>query len=177
MKMYKKSDLTIIDGMLVTPAGDIVMPDRSIVEQANELETKLQMASYLSAQPEATPAPSLDGFKRTSVNDKVSDLFKVSTPLMDMKAKESLLIMDEIDDIVAAGRANDMLASYSELASFASVDYVVDTGNGSVMQFDTPTIGSVLDLTIEKLSEVIACVCGMEPCGSDEEDDEDVESE
>jgi hypothetical protein len=85
--------------------------------------------------------------------------------------------MDEIDDIVAADRANGMLASYSELASFASVDYVVDTGNGPVMQFDTPTIGSVLDLTIEKLSEVIACVCGMEPCGSDEEDDEDVESE
>jgi hypothetical protein len=161
MKMYKKSILSLIDGMLVSPDGDIVGVDPAIVSQANKLETLFQQGKYLMAQPEATPAPSLDGFERKSAFDISESKFDVSTPVLDAKAEETMALMDELDDMATASKANDMIEEFRELISFAMADYVVDCGTPVCLRFDTPTIGSVLELTPKDVSNVVALVNGM----------------
>lgn len=161
MKMYKKSDLKLVNGLLVTEGGDVVMPDTCVVTQANELETLWQKAEYLAKQPSAQPMPSLDGFKRKSAND-ADALFTVTTPLMDKKAGEAIAIMDELDDMATCEKANALLAEFSELLRFVREDVVLDCGGSVPYLFDTPSLGSVLELTEQDLVDVIAEACGME---------------
>lgn len=161
MKMYKKSVLSLIDGMLVSPDGDIVSVDSAIVSQANKLETLLQQGKYLMAQPEATPAPSLDGFERKSAFDISESKFDVSTPILDAKAEETMALMDELDDMATASKANEMIEEFRELISFAKADYVIDCGTPVCLRFDTPTIGSILELTTKDVSDVVALVNGL----------------
>ena len=161
MKMYKKSTLSLIDGMLVSPDGDVVSVDSAIVSQANKLETLFQQGKYLMAQPEATPAPSLDGFERKSAFDISEAKFDVSTPILDAKAEETMALMDELDDMATASKANEMIEEFRELISFTMADYVFDCGTPVCLRFDTPTIGSVLELTPKDVSNVVALVNGM----------------
>lgn len=160
MKMYKKSDLNLTNGLLVSKDGDIVLPDIRIVDQANRLETMAQQSAYLMAQPEAMPMPSLDGFKRVSIKDNDGVKFTATTPLMDQKAKEAMAIMDELDDMATVEQANNMLHEFAALLEFVGNDFVVDCGN-ELYCFDTPVIGSVLDLTKDDIVNVVAYVCGM----------------
>lgn len=159
MKMYKKSELTINHGLLVSNDGDIVLPDSRIVDQANELETIAQQAEYLGRQPEATPMPTLDGFERMSIKDS-GVKFNAITPLMDKKSEEAMKLMNELDDIATVDKANEMLAHFDALLDFINQDFVVDCGD-ALYCFDTPTLGSVLELTKDDVANVIAKVCGM----------------
>lgn len=160
MKMYKKSDLTLNHGMLVSKDGDIVLPDPLIVGQANQLETLVQKAAYLMAQPEATPMPSLDGFERKSIKDSDSRKFKVTTPTIDSKVDEAMRIMDELDDAKVADKANSMLDDFGSFVDFVTQDFVVDCGS-QLCLFDTPMMGDVLKLTEADVVNAIAYVCGM----------------
>lgn len=160
MKMYKKSDLTLTNGLLVSKDGDIILPSISIVDQANHLETLAQQSAYLMTQPEATPMPSLDGFKRVSIKDNDGVKFTATTPLMDQKTEEAMAIMDELDDLATVKQANNMLHEFAALLEFVGNDFVVDCGN-ELYCFDTPMIGSVLDLTKDDIVSVVASACGM----------------
>lgn len=164
MKMYKKSDLSIIDGMLVSDTtGDIIIPDVRIVKQANLLEDIKQKASYLSAQPAATKAPSLDGFERLSIKDKVIEgaKFEATTPLMDIEAAKTMKLMEELDDMMVVDKANEFLGNFTDLLSFVNNDFVVDCGGDKIIPFDTPTLGSVLELKQKDITEVIAMASGL----------------
>lgn len=172
MKMYKKSDLTLIDGMLVCEeSGDIIMPDRNIVRQANELETLKQKTEYLAAQPDATPMPSLDGFERKS-DSNVSIDFTARTPMLDMEVLKSMKLMSELDDMNTVERANELLKDYKELAEFLEADYVVDS-EIRVDKFDTPTLGSILEMKVSDLIDVVAAACGMDKDGMSIKDEDD----
>lgn len=170
MKMYKKSDLTLNHGLLVTKDGDIVLPDPRIVWQANKLETKVQKAAYLMAQPEATPMPSLDGFERRSINDSESRKFTVDTPVMDANTEEAMKLMNEIDDMTKADQANIMLDDFKSLLDFVTQDFVIDCGD-QLYKFDTPMLGDVLKLDETDVVNAIAYVCGM----TTEKDDDEPE--
>ena len=178
MKMYKKSNLSLINGMLVSESGDIVMPDRRIVDQANKLETIIQQTFYLEDQPQAMPMPSLKGFKRESIND-IENHFIATTPLLDDKIAEAMNLMDEIDDINIVNKANQMMADFGMLVDFVSNDYVIDCGGDMALQFDTPRMGDVLKLTKEDITVFIAHICGLcdedlcDNCPADDKDDKD----
>lgn len=164
MKMYKKSDLSLVNGMLVCEStGDIVIPDPHIVEQANSLETLAQKTSYLAAQPTATPMPSLDGFERLSIKDKLvkGAQFEATTPLLDIEAAKTMKMMDELDDMHIVEAANMMLTKFTDLLSFVNSDFVVDTGNTVVIPFDMPTLGNVLELKQKDITKVIAYASGL----------------
>lgn len=163
MKLYKKSDLAINRGLLVSKDGDIVIPDITVVDQANRLETLLQQAEYMRKQPGATPMPSLDGFERVSIKDSTVK-FTATTPTMDMKAAEAMQIMDEIDDMVTVERANNMVHEFDALIEFVDQESVIDCGS-ELYFFDTPLLGSVLRLTKEDVVDAIAFICGMEKDG------------
>lgn len=172
MKMYKKDQLTLVNGIITNEAGDIIVPDHRIVTLANELETLAQKTAYLAKQPSATPMPTLDGFERESIKDG-GVRFKASTPCLDWKVAEAEALMDEIDDVTNVGKANEMLEDFKPLVQFAKDDFVIDCGDGGYLPcFDMPTLGSVLKLTVEDITNVIADVCGLE-IDSYDEDDED----
>lgn len=160
MKMYKKSDVMLNHGLLVSKDGDIILPNYLIVQQANSLETLVQKAAYLSTQPKATPAPSLDGFERVSIDDSKSRKFEVFTPTMDAKADEAMKLMDELDDVATANAANAMLDDFKEFLDFVTQDFVIDCGD-QLYKFDTPTLGNVLDLTEADVIDAVAYACGM----------------
>ena len=160
-KIIKKSELTLVDGMLVK-GDDVIGIEPSIIHQANMLETLAQKTAYLSAQPDYSPVPSLDGFEREYEADKLCQ-FTAATPLLDSKVKEAMDIMDEIDDVTTVEQANDMLENYRELYEFCSVDYVVgNLDKPNVIKFDMPTLGNPLCLTTFDIEHIIAAACGME---------------
>ena len=160
MKMYKKSDLTIVDGLLVDGnSGNIIAPNIWIVNQANRLETLKQQVEYLKAQPTAQPAPSLKGFER--VTDRETLTFVTDTPAIDAKVDEAMAIMDEIDDMHSVEHANAMAEEFAELIEFVSHDYVIDC-EAMAKRFDTPTLGNILELTKIDVANIIAAVCGMD---------------
>lgn len=169
MKMYRKSDLHTIQGLIVTIDDDIVMPSIDIIEQANELETLLQQAIYLSDQPEATPEPSLDGFVRRT--NKVQGGFTARTPVLDSKVEEAMALMDEIDGMAAADAANQMHEKFDKLIQFVASDFVIDCGS-TVMEFDTPVLGNVLELTIKDVVSAIGTICGVPDIKFHKDDDD-----
>ncbi len=178
MKMYKKSELSLVNGMLVAESGDIVVPSITIIEEANALETYLQKTMYLQAQPIAMPAPSLDGFQRKSIKDGSRVKFHAKTPMMDDKAKEAIDLMDELDDVVKVERANSMATEFQTLVEFAQNDFVIDCGgDGTLYFFDTPTLGNPLELTVDDVIDAIALVCEMVPEGLKRIDKEEPEEE
>ena len=172
MKMYKKSELTLNHGMLVTKDGDIVLPGSDIVAQANALETLFQKFEYLDDQPEATPAPTLDGFVRKSERSKPT--FEPSTPTLDRQAHEAMAMMNELDRVEKFAKANCALHEFEALLDFAANDFVVDCGDELAM-FDTPMMGSILELTPKDVADVIALTCGLEVGELIPEDEEPVE--
>ena len=161
MKMYKKSDLELIDGMLVSESGDVVAVNPEVVRQANELETLYQKSKYVAIQPAATPAPSLDGFSRVSEHDTEHG-FTAVTPTLDAKVEEAMKIMDEIDDANSAEQANNMLKEFTHLLKFTKSDNVINYGSGVHLEiFDMPAIGSILELTEEDVVKIVAFACGL----------------
>lgn len=178
MKMYKKSNLSLTNGMLVSAFGDIIIPDARVVKQANALETIAQKARFLAAQPEATPMPSLDGFKRESIKDElIKDVkFEAKTPALNFEAARAMTLMDELDDVEITNKANAMLDKFTELLAFAKNDFVIDCGGSDVIPFDTPTLGSILKLTQQDIIDAIAMVSGLEKM-RDEPDCENCDDE
>ena len=179
MKLYKKSDLSINNGLLVSKDGDIVLPDIKIVNQANELELLIQQYAYLADQPEATPMPSLDGFERASIKDGIKGWFSVKTPTLDKKFDEAMAIMDEIDGQAKAERANKMLDAFADLIEFVEGDSVIDCGN-ELYCFDTPVLGNVLELTKDDILDYIAGLNdfdGIHKVDDDDDKDEDKDNQ
>lgn len=161
MKIYKKSELKLTNGLLVTKKGDVVTVDERIVEQANDLETLLQKTEYLAAQPSASPMPSLAGFERKRFDDNGNLYFSTVTPALDAKAEEAMAIMGEIDNMTTAEQANRMIDMFADLIRFADSDTVIDCEAECVDPFDMPTLGSILELTHEDIVGVIAFANGM----------------
>ena len=166
MKMYKKSDLTLVNGMFVDKDMNVIAVSPYIVHEANDLETLAQKTDYLMAQPPASPMPTLDGFERQSSKD-TGIKFNTTTPVMDAKMQEAMDLMDELDDVALVDKANAMLDDFKHLIEFAKNDYVVSEDGifGCTNPFDMPTLGSILELTPEDICSVVAFAAGMKPEG------------
>ena len=171
MKAYSKNDLVYKNGLLLTSDGDVVAVDNAIVDMANELETRLQKANYIMAQPEAVAAPTLDGFTRKSEIQITP--FTCETPLMDKRVEEAKKLMDEIDDVAMTNTLNDQLRNYSDLVIFIKEDMVIDAERETPHRFDVPTMGNPLEWTEDDLFKFIAITNGCSVVGGEE----DVQSE
>ncbi len=155
MKLYKKEDLVLKNGYLVTAGGnEVIVVDPAAVCQANRLETLYQKAAYLAEQPEATPIPSLDGFERESSHDVPK--FVCETPLNDAEVEHSIALMDEIDRAQVTQHMNEMLESMTELVEFVKSDEVVELEGLAPSQFDTPRLGDPLEWDLDFLMSRVA---------------------
>lgn len=172
MKMYKKSELKLVDGLLLAKDGTVVTPVGDVVHQANELDTMVQKAIYLHAQPEATPMPSLDGFERVS-NFDMKYALTADTPTLDKRAEEAVQLMDELDDLKRVKEVNKFLEEYSELVRFAEAEQVVCSEADAPEVFDTPTLGNPLDLTPELILKSVGIIYGIATVSDRFAEDED----
>lgn len=154
MKMYEKNELHYVNGLLVSDDGSVVAIDNAIVDMANELETRIQQADYLRAQPQAVATPTLVGFERKSEKDITP--FICETPVMDARAEQSMKIMEEIDNITMTDRMNEQLKELSDLVVFAKEPTVFSAEQQVPHRFDVPTMGDPLSWTEDKICEFIA---------------------
>lgn len=172
MKMYKKSEMSLVDGLLLAEDGTVVAPVGNVIRQANELDTLVQKAIYLQQQPEATPMPSLDGFERAS-NFKVRCGLSVDTPILDKHAEEALQLMDELDDCKRVDEVNTFLEKYADLISFADSEQVVCSEATTPEKFDTPVLGNPLKLTPELIVKSVGIIHGIVAVSDKFEDNDD----
>lgn len=172
MKLYDKKELTFRKGMLVTKDGDALRVVDDIVAQANALEDAVQERMYLEGQPEATPAPSLDGFERKSIAVKKIRV-KCSTPLLDKKVEETKAFMDELDSVSHAEKLEDIANTFIALIKFADDDCVLADVCGDPSVFDTPMLGNPLEYTSEDVLAFIALSIGVGATNGTEISEED----
>lgn len=151
-KMYSKIDVTFSNGYIVGENSNVVcLPDK-VAEQLNELEEIFQKAEYLKAQDPASPMPSLDGFKRKSINKTIE--IEASTPTIDAKVAESIQIRDELRKVDNAETMNKIIGEYSEVFHFVQSNTFVE--GSKVVLIDTPTLGNPLDIKVEDLLDKLA---------------------
>lgn len=150
-KIYRKTQLSFVNGYIVDGSDNVVALPYKVAEQLNDLEEKIQLAAYMEEQGEARPAPSADGFVRRSAFTK--PVIEVETPHLDAELKRSLGILEDLRAKDHASKANAMIESFTELFDFVSGDSFVE-GN-QIVRTDTPTIGNPLDVTIDRLLELI----------------------
>lgn len=160
MKIYNKAKLHVVDGFITTKKGKIVGVNKTIVEQANRLETELQKCAYAKSQSETTPDTSFEGFERVSSQPKYE--VSVATPKLDEAIKETMHLMNEIDTVNNVAKINQMIEEYADLVEFADKDIIIAT-DAEPVRFDTHFLGSPLNYSRKLIVKAIACICGMEP--------------
>lgn len=152
MKMFKKSDCSVVNGYVVSD-NEIVFINSDVYEMITKLEEGLQKAEYLLAQDPATPVPSLDGFKMKS-NFGFPTLPKPKTPAHDKQAKQALAIMAETDAVNETNKINELIEDFVPLFEFVTNDYIIEseTQHGKI---DTPVLGNILTLDTGVIVEAI----------------------
>lgn len=159
MKMYKKSDLSMVNGYLINGDSDVVVVDPAVVRQANRLETMVQKRTWVSDQPEYCAGPDFDKFERVSANEEGKVKFDIDTPNIDAKVDETLALIGELDNIEMTESLNAELANFEKLIAFANSDMVMDYNNiAAPEQFDCPTMGNPIEWTKKSVvANVLYC--------------------
>lgn len=150
-KMYRKSELTFENGYLINKDHEVVALPAKAAVQLNGLEEFLQKQKYLHDQPDATPEPSLDGFKFKSTLAK--PMIEVKTPVFDAKVKESEDILAELRNKEMATAVNLTLGNFADALRFLKEDSFVE--GDEVIRLDLATIGDPLHADADKLIDTI----------------------
>lgn len=172
MKVFTKDELTLTEGLFTTPDNTVVSISPAVICQANALDYEVQKTKYLMAQPKATPAPSLKGFKPKS-DLKAKVLVKAKTPNLDKKIEETMAIMRDIDKDQVARKLDEAVQEFSALIRFTQTDKVICSEEAAADVLDTPELGNILELTDQDIVKAISLVVN----GITESEDEDDEQE
>lgn len=162
MKMYKKSKLTLANGVFVTKKGKVVYPGDAIVEQMNRLEDYEQKAQHLKAQPKPQPERSLDGFEREHSMTSKGHRFTCDTPEIDKAVQQTMNMLLELDDMEECEKGNKILDEFAELIEWAAADEFVGVEADEIKLIDTPTLGDPLTWEEETVGLVAAGMLGFE---------------
>lgn len=154
MKMYEKKELEYKGGYLV--AGDkVVGLDNSLVHMLNGLEEDYQFAKFMHTKEMLTlPSPTIE-FRRKSEHGKIVPTIEVETPELDAAAEKSVKMMDELDAVSSAAIANEYLEKIMPLIMFVEDEFVVSVDQPSQDRLDLLCVGNPLELTKEKLVEMV----------------------
>ena len=154
MKVYKKSKLTIKDGLVLTKKGKVVAINPVVVESANRLDLDLQKALYLKAQPKAVPAPSLKDFEPKSEGMWDNYHVVVETPLKDKEIEHSIALMEELDKQTDALELEKYIGIYKDLLEFVGYDSAL-SHDADPIRINTPELGNLLELDTKAVLEAI----------------------
>lgn len=154
MKLIDKKELSFDKGV-ITMGDEVVSVNSEVVRILNTMETAIQMRIYLRQQPKAAPMPSLDGFKRERIK-KTWELEDPETPELDAKVERAKKLCEEMDAMADVKKANKVLKQISPLMDFADSDKVLVSTDYDGQVIDTPFIGNPMELTPEKILELIS---------------------
>lgn len=154
-KMYKKSDLSYVNGYIVTKDDEIVLLPNDASNQLMHLEYELQKLEWLKNKPKL-PLIEYPDFVRKSEFETAVPEIAVETPLLDEQVQRSMKMREEIDNQKASKMANKFLAKYEKLFRFIGSDLF--TEGDSDIQFDLPTLGNPLELTADKVVQLVTAM-------------------
>jgi hypothetical protein len=118
---------------------------------------------YLKDQPEATPAPSMDGFKRRSVCDIEVPHVVANTPTIDKRIEEAMAFAEEADDAYIAEKANAVFGYLVNLIDFVNSETVfVNYEYDEPLMFDTPVLGNPFEWDEAYFTNAVMTTCGVE---------------
>ena len=155
MKIYKKSECEMIDGIIVKDGEAVGLPC-SVHRMLHIVEEQLQKAYYLLDQPKACPAPTLEGFvKKTS--SPMPFIKKPTTPFSDAQVNMALAIMNETDAVNAVNEINDMIEDFKPLIEWVASETLMDSGD-CYGKLDLPELGDPLKLTTDDIVEALKAI-------------------
>lgn len=154
MKFVKKSDLRFEDGYAIDKdTEEIVALPETVVKELNTLEMDIQHAKYNNLVAAINAKPNIKPFSFKSAFAADATIKEPETPVMDAKIAESLKLIDEIDDTTDVMAYNKWIGNHPKLAEFISKEKFIP--GGIVIRLDAITIGNPLELTKDKLFDLI----------------------
>ena len=151
-KIYKKSKLSYKNGYIVK--GDkVVGVDNTIVAALNRFEREYQ--KYLWGDDEPVESVKNEPFRFQTEHGDVYPHVTPETPLLDLKATETLLIMNELDEIESAKKINKVFDDNSDLFMWLDSKHIVESKQQCQLQFDLKYLGNPLELTKDRLADII----------------------
>lgn len=149
-KIYKKENCEYIGGYIVC-GDEVVGVPAAIVLKLNKLDTDLQMAAHRRANTvkpvEAKP------FVRKHEGTGFIELTAI-TPALDAKVAEAEALMDDIDTLDTVNQANSYLEDIADVIDWVGSDYIIESA--TTAKFDLPAVGNPLNLSIDKLVDMVA---------------------
>lgn len=155
-KIYKKSKLTYKNGYIVKDDKVIGVPNR-IVAGLNGLERQLQEAKFNHDNPVESVKPRPEFGFQTERGDVFCRVVAV-TPNLVEAVEKTMKIMDELDDVSWAERANKAFAVYQDIIDWVCDKHVVACKQQSQLRFDLKFIGNPLELTKDDIVEIIMAI-------------------
>lgn len=126
MKLYKKSDLKVVEGYIVDGDNEIVTIPEEIVKQYIELDKRIQEAVYILDQPRTQEAPTLEGFEihepfatKVEVGGALGELLK-------FKEKEAMAMVDALEAQDDTRELNELIDIYKPLMFWCEKEYIPD---------------------------------------------------
>lgn len=153
MKRLKKCEIKFEDGYLITKDEDVVCLPYDIARQFDMLDEAVQMAAYLMAQPPASPAPNLDGFKRKTLFGERAK-FTCDTPALDAAVDHAKDMLVDIKNQKHTDDANYLCEKFKKLIEFCESDYIFEQ-NSYPEKYEWDVWGNPLEVTADDVEDIL----------------------
>lgn len=153
MKMFNKSECEYKGGYIVYE-GKIVCVDNEVVDLFNKLDVDVQRAKFEAQRCPGFAAP-VEEFIPKSEHGAIYPVIEADTPELDKMAERAMKVMNEVDAMADAAKANEYFAGIHPLIMFVNDEFIVSGEQATQHRFDLPTIGNPLELDKDGLADFV----------------------
>lgn len=153
MKVFEKKDCQYKDGYIVS-GNEVVAVDNEVVDLLNHLDLDIQKFRF--NEEHAVDPIEIPEFKPQSEHRPKVTVSAMETPTLDKVTEMAMDLMKELDSVSGAEMATRYFDSILPVVKFVINDTIISHDSQfKQFQFDLPTIGNPLELTEEKLADLI----------------------
>lgn len=153
MKMFNKNECEYKGGYIVCD-GKIVCVDNDVVGLLNQLDVDIQRAKW-EAKHQVEPVVQTEKFHPKTEHGKIFPVIEANTPELDKMAEHAIKMMDEVDAMADAAKANEYFAKLHPVIMFVNDEFIVSGDQPTQHRFDLPTIGNPLELDKDGLADLV----------------------
>jgi hypothetical protein len=153
MKMFNKSECEYKGGYIVCD-GKIVCVDNKVVDLFNKLDIDIQRAKW-EAEHQVEPVVQTEKFRPKTEHGEIFPVIEANTPELDKLAEHAIKVMDEVDAMEDAAKANEYFAGLHPVIMFVNDEFIVSGDQPTQHRFDLPTIGNPLELDKNGLADLV----------------------
>jgi hypothetical protein len=154
MKLYKKSELKVVEGYIIDENNEVVTIPSEIVEQYVELDKRVQEAVFILDQPRTQEAPTLEGFElhepfaaKVEVGGSLGELLKY-------KEKEAMALVDALEAQDDTKELNDLIDIYKPLMFWCEKEYIPDA-NAEAYDFSYQVIMPLCEMKGKDVAQYV----------------------